>query len=92
MRIERVRLLDAEKIEVKHAVRAHEVTEVFANRPRYRRLRRGRFRGEDVYAALGQTNGGRHLVVFFIHKRDGTALVLSGRDMERDERRSYARK
>jgi uncharacterized DUF497 family protein len=31
------------------------------------------------------------LAVFFILKRDGKALVISARDMDEKERRSYAR-
>ena len=91
MRIGRIRILDVEKIEVKHRVRGHEVLEVFANDPWFRRLRRGHYRGEDVLAALGQTDGGRYLVVFFIYKRDRTALILSCRDMEQKERRMHGR-
>ncbi len=48
-------------------------------------------RGEDVYRALGQTDAGRYLVVFFIHKLTREALILSARDMDHKERRSYGR-
>jgi len=34
----------------------------------------------------------KHLVVFFIHKKDGHALILSARDMTRAERRKYEQK
>jgi len=40
----------------------------------------------------GQTHEGRYLVVFFIWKTEGEALILSARDMDEKERRSYAKK
>lgn len=48
--------------------------------------------GEDVYAAMGQTDAGRYLIIFFISKPNNRALVVSARDMERKERRQYARR
>ena len=80
-----------EKLEVKHGVIPEEVEQVFINRPKIRRMNRGHYRGEDVYRALGQTNAGRYLVIFFIHKMTNEALILSARDMDDKERRSYAR-
>lgn len=43
--------------------------------------------GEDLYAAMGQTSGGRYIIVFFVHKLMGEALVISGRDMTIAEQR-----
>jgi uncharacterized DUF497 family protein len=80
-----------EKLEVKHGVTPEEVEQALLNRPRIRRMNRGHYRGEDVYRALGQTNAGRYLVAFFIHKMTNEALILSARDMDDKERRSYAR-
>ena len=40
-------------------------------------MNRGHFRGEDVYRALGQTDAGRYLVVFYIDKLTREALILS---------------
>lgn len=80
-----------EKLEVKHRVIPEEVEQVFRGRPGIRRMNKGHYRGEDVYRALGQTNAGRHLVVFFIHKTTHEALILSARDMDDKERRAYAR-
>lgn len=80
-----------EKLEVKHRVFPEEVEQVFRNRPQVKRMNRGRYRGEDVYRALGQTDSGRYLVVFFIHKLTDEALILSARDMDGKERKSYAR-
>ena len=80
-----------EKLDAKHQVMPEEVEQVFINGPRIRRMNRGHYRGEDVYRALGQTHAGRHLTVFFIHKLTDEALVLSARDMDSKERKSYAR-
>jgi uncharacterized DUF497 family protein len=44
------------------------------------------------YAALGRTDAGRHVVVFFIHKVNASALIVSARDMDARERRRYERK
>jgi len=45
-----------------------------------------------MYAAFGQTDEGRYLIVFFIYKRDGRALIISARDMDDSEKRLYGRK
>jgi uncharacterized protein len=78
-----------EKLIVKHGVLPDEVEEVFFGGAYYRFLERGHRRGEDVYAAMGQTEAGRYLIVFFIHKPGNVALILSARDMDRKERRRY---
>lgn len=82
----------ARKIAQKHAVKQQEVREIFAGQPRFRFVEKGHRLGENVYAALGQTVGGRYLIVFFIHKQDGRALILSARDMTDSERRTYGKK
>ena len=46
-------------------------------------------KGEDLYAAYGQTAAGRYLIVFFIHKHPTAALPISARDMSQAERRYY---
>ncbi|MGD9048297.1 MAG: BrnT family toxin [Anaerolineae bacterium] len=81
-----------EKLAVKHDVTQDEVEDVFFNNPRFRFVESGHQTGEDVYSAGGQTDAGRYLIVFFIHKVDHTALILSARDMDRKERRRYERK
>jgi uncharacterized DUF497 family protein len=80
-----------EKLEAKHNVCPEEVEQVFGGRPKIERMNRGHFRGEDVYRALGQTDAGRYLVVFFIHKLTNEVLILSAREMDKKERRGYAR-
>ena len=81
-----------DKVEVKHQVSQDEVEEVFFDKPRYRFVELGHQIGEDVYSASGQTESGRYLIVFFIHKSSNTALILSARDMDKKERKRYERK
>jgi uncharacterized DUF497 family protein len=81
-----------EKLAIKHGVTQDEAEEVFFNRPQYRFVESGHRRGEDVHTASGQTDVGRYLIVFFIHKPGNTALILSARDMDQKERRRYERK
>jgi uncharacterized DUF497 family protein len=80
-----------DKLEVKHQVMPEEVEQVFVSNPRIRRMNRGHYRGEDVYRALGQTEEGRYLAIFFVHKLTDEALILSARDMDDKERKSYVR-
>lgn len=81
-----------EKLEVKHRVSQDEVEEVFFNSPKYRFVESGHRPEEDVYSAGGQTDSGRYLIVFFIHKTRNTALILTARDMDRRERKRYEQK
>jgi uncharacterized DUF497 family protein len=60
--------------------------------PRYRFIERGKYRGEHLYLALGVTDAGRYLSVFFIYKKDRRALIVTARDMTEKERRRYAKK
>lgn len=81
-----------EKIEAKHGVHSHEVEEVLFSSPLHVRLfEKGRIKGENLYAAYGQTTEGRFLIVFFILKHATTALPISARDMTLAERRYYER-
>ena len=81
-----------DKLAWKHRIWIEEVVQVFQNNSRVERLERGHRPGEDLYVALGQTDAGRYLAVFFIHKRDGRALINTARDMTRKERRRYGKK
>ena len=81
-----------EKLLAKHNVTTDEVEAVFRHPPRYRFIETGDVESEDLYAALGQTAAGRYLIVYFVHKTTGDALVISARDMTRNERKSYAKK
>jgi uncharacterized DUF497 family protein len=92
MDIVRIDILDQDKLESKHNVHTYEVFEVMRSTPRIRFSKRGHRKGEDVYAAFGQTEAGRYLAVVFVYKSSRTALVLSARDMDDKERRQYGRK
>lgn len=81
-----------DKLLLKHKVSTDEVEEVFDRKPRIRFLERGKIKGEDLYLALGQTEAGRYLVVFFIRKLTSEALIVSARDMTTKEKKQYARK
>lgn len=78
-----------EKLERKHNVRQQEVTEVFASASHFRFVEKGHRFGENVYSALGRTDAGRYLTVYFIYKLDRSALIVSARNMTRAERRKY---
>ncbi len=79
------------KLAEKHGVSTAETEEVLLSRPLVRKMGKGHVRGEDVYAALAQIEGGRQLIVFFINKKRGVALPISARDMNFSERRYYER-
>ncbi len=78
-----------DKIEQKHGVTRSEVEHVVLSAPHIRRAAKGRVKGEHVYAAYGQTDAGRYLIAFFIHKGGGAALPISARDMTPSEKRYY---
>jgi len=81
-----------DKLAWKHGVTPEEVDQVLFSNPLFRKAQKGHIPGEDVYAAFGQTDGGRYLVVFFVYKQTQEALVLSSRDMDKKERRYYGRR
>ena len=81
-----------EKLASKHNVVKTEVEEVLTNHPRFRFVSKGNRSGENVYSAMGQTDAGRYLIIFFILKPDRRALVVSARDMSRRERRTYEKR
>jgi uncharacterized DUF497 family protein len=80
-----------EKLDRKHGVSREEVLECL-RKARYRFVEKGHRKGEDVYAAMAQTDAGRYLIVFLIYKKRGEALIVSARDMTESERRLYAKK
>lgn len=46
---------------------------------------------ETIYRFLGRTSDGRHLLVALLYLRDGIAMPLTARDMDKSERRRYRR-
>ena len=81
-----------DKLWSKHNVSQEEVEELLAARAHYRFVERGIREGEDVYAAMGRATSGRYLIVFFVYKDDGRALVVSARDMTQSERKRYGKR
>ena len=79
------------KLAEKHAVSVAEAEEALLSKPVVRKMAKGRAQGEDLYAALAQIGSGRYLIVFFINKKRGMALPISARDMDRAERKYYAK-
>lgn len=80
-----------EKLARKHQVKQDEIREILSRRPLVRFVEKGHRPSENVYAALGRTSSGRYLIVFFVRKRDGRALILSARNMTEAERKHYER-
>ncbi len=78
-----------EKLEQKHSVFQMEVIELFSLSPQYRYVEKGHQSNENVYSALGRTEAGRYLIVFFVLKSNRKALVISARDMTVNERKRY---
>jgi len=81
-----------DKLAWKHSVSTDEVEELFNHSPRFRFIERGDVDGEHLYAALGQTDAGRYLIVFFVFKLTGDALIVSAREMTGKERKWYGKK
>lgn len=81
-----------EKLAWKHQVLTSEVEEVLNGRCRIFHKESGHVEGEDLYNALGRTNAGRYLSVFFILKLDHKSLIITARDMTDSERKRYEKK
>jgi len=81
-----------DKLEQKHAIQKPEVKEVLTSRVWFRLVEKGHRSGENLYAAFGQTEAGRYVIVFFVHKKDGRALIIPAREMTETERKTYERR
>jgi hypothetical protein len=95
MRIRGIIWLDSvvEKIDTKHGISREETCRVIQDPATiFRFVENGHRRGEDVYAALGQTETGRYPIVFFVRKPDHRVLILTARDMTAAERGRYEKK
>ncbi len=75
-----------DKLEHKHNVQQREVREIFANNPIFRYVEKGLQPDENVYSALGRTDAGRYMIIFFIYKTNRNALIVSARNMTGAER------
>jgi hypothetical protein len=81
-----------DKLLKKHSVTQQEVIEMFNNQPWIRFVEKGKYPGENAYAALGRSDAGRYLITFFVYKKDRRALIISARDMDEKERQQYGRR
>jgi len=78
-----------DKLKWKHNITTDEVEEVFQSKPKFIKKEKGKVEGEDLYNALGRTESGRYLAVFFIYKSSKESLIVTARDMNIKERRYY---
>jgi len=92
--IEDILWLDSivEKLAWKHKVLTSEVEEVLTGKCRIFKKENGKVEGEHLYNVLGKTRGGRYLSVFFIKKLNNKALIITARDMTKNERKRYEKK
>ena len=81
-----------DKLTRKHNLTVMEVEVVLYSEPQIRFAEKGHREGEDMYAAYGQTEEGRYVVVFYILKSGNQALIIGARDMDRKEQRLYERR
>ena len=81
-----------EKLAWKHGMLPQEVEEILTGSCRIFKRESGKVEGEDLYNALGRTESGRYLSVFFIRKLGNKALIITARDMNTRERRKYEKK
>ncbi|MDI6794884.1 MAG: BrnT family toxin [bacterium] len=81
-----------DKLKVKHGVEWKEIEEVFRNYPRFFLSTIADQYGESRYDALGRTEAGRYLTVFFVPVAPNRAKIISARNMKSKERRRYRRK
>ncbi len=81
-----------DKLSWKHNLTTDEVEEIFKRSPRFRFVESGDIENENLHAAYGRSDSGRHLIVFFIFKATGEALIVSARDMTKKEKKSYGKK
>ena len=81
-----------DKIAWKHSVLPSEVEEVLHGECMVFRKEKGKVEGEHLYNALGKTEAGRFLSVFFIKKFGNKALIVTARDMNKSERKRFEKK
>ena len=81
-----------EKLAWKHNVLPSEVEETLNGDCRIFRKENGKVEGEHLYNAIGKTESGRFLSVFFIRKISNKAFIITARDMNKSERKRYGKK
>ena len=78
-----------EKLAWKHNLLTHEVEEALGGVCKIFKKETGKVEGEHLYNALGRSEAGRYLSIFFIQKLGNKALIVTARDMTRNERKRY---
>jgi hypothetical protein len=79
-----------DKLAWKHQITTDEVEEALTSTPSFRFLERGDVGGEDLYVAMSRTMAGRYLMIYFVFKKTGEALIISAREMTKKEKKTYA--
>ena len=75
----------------KHDIIPEEVEEVCFGKPLVVKNKQTPKGLNPTYYALGRTESGRHLFVMFIYFKRGRAMVITARNMTKDERKYYRR-
>lgn len=82
-----------DKLQWKHHVSPSEVEQVLSRRPKIFFKEKGKLNPEEnLYLALGRSEAGRYLSIFFILKQKNRALIISARDMTISEKKYYEKK
>lgn len=81
-----------DKLLWKHNVLINEVEEVLMGRCRIFKKESGKVEGKPLYNALGRTDSGRYLSIFFIKKIGNKAFIVTAREMNKSERKKYETK
>ena len=95
MRISEIIWLEdiVDKLQWKHHVSPSEVEQVLSRRPKIFFKEKGKLNPEEnLYLALGRSEAGRYLSIFFILKQKNRALIISARDMTISEKKYYEKK
>ena len=79
----------AQQVHQQHNIEPDEVDDVLTRQPHVRCVEETHRPGEHVYAAFGQTEAGRYLMILFVSTPDEQAHILWARDMRRAERQRY---
>ena len=81
-----------DKFRWKHNLNLEEVEQIFDSKPIFLKMETGKIEGKDLYNALGRTESGRYISVFFIYKYTHQALIVTARDMNSKERKYYVKR
>jgi len=73
-------------LQLSHGIRPEEAEEVFANKPLFRRTKKGH------YVVFGPTGEARHLTIVLKLKKKGMVRPITGCDASRAELRYYKRR